>query len=83
MLAVQIDLTETIIWALVTLALFVVLGFGVLIYRRRYLSPRSEQSEGFSLEDIRQMHRSGQLSDEEYDRMRRALIGMATRDAED
>ena len=55
----------------------VVLVGGVLIYLlRRWL--RGDQSGslgGFTLQDLRDLHKAGELSDEEFDRAKAQMIG--------
>ena len=65
---------EAMVLGLVLLILAALLGVVLLLYRRRYFSVRSDRTPGFTLGDIREMHRNGQLSDEEYERMRQAVI---------
>ncbi len=68
---------EAIVLAVVALGLVVLAGLAVMLYRRRYFSTRTDETQGFTLADLRQMHRAGQLSDEEYERMRQAVIGLS------
>jgi hypothetical protein len=70
---------EAIVLALVVLVLAALLGLAVLMYRRRYFSTQADRTTGFTLADIRQMHKDGQLSDEEYETMRQVVIGMETK----
>ncbi len=76
MLASVVVVREIIALALVVLALAVLLGLVVLLYRRRYFSGGLDSTPGFTLSDLVKMHKDGQLSDEEYERMRRTVIGM-------
>ncbi|MHC4218626.1 MAG: hypothetical protein ACYSU7_09250 [Planctomycetota bacterium] len=73
-------------------ALLLVVGAGALtIYLLRRFMGRSESSEGdgFTLHDLRELHRTGALSDEEFERAKAAVIGRLTapdtqeRDVED
>ncbi len=66
---------------LVVLGLAVVLGVAVLVYRRKYFSQKQERTETFTLDDLRQMRRQGQISEEEFHRMREAVIGISLADA--
>lgn len=74
---------EAIVLAVVVLALVVLLGLIVLLYRRRFMSSRRERTHSFTLADIRRMHRQGQLTDEEYESMRQAVIGMGATSGDD
>jgi uncharacterized membrane protein len=68
---------EVIALASVVLVLAILLGLTVLLYRRHYFTARTDQTSTFTLADIRKMHRDGQVSDEEYERMRQSVIGMS------
>ncbi|MEM9559630.1 MAG: SHOCT domain-containing protein [Planctomycetota bacterium] len=54
-------------------------GFIVLALRRRFLNDSSgpAQTPGGLLDEMRRMHEAGELSDEEYDRVRRRLARKA------
>lgn len=51
----------------------VLIGAGVFIYRR-LARVVSDDSSSFSLSDLRRMHAQGELSDEEFERAKSALI---------
>jgi len=68
---------QAMILALVVFVLALLLGLVVLLYRRRYFGARMDEAQGFTLADIRRMHGEGQLSDEEYERTRQAVIGLS------
>ncbi|MHC4416233.1 MAG: SHOCT domain-containing protein [Planctomycetota bacterium] len=62
-------------------ALVVLLGVGaVAIYvLRRFLSRSDQPSpDGFTLQQLRDLHASGALSDEEFERARASIIGRYT-----
>lgn len=69
---------EILPW-LVALVAFVCVGAAVIYALRRMLSDRSAPSEGFTLQDLRDMHASGKLSDEEFERARSLLLERASR----
>lgn len=59
-------------------ALLCVVGAGtVVIYllRRAVVRGDAGAGEGFTLQDLRDLHASGALSDEEYDRAKASIIG--------
>ena len=59
-----------IVWSLVLFA-FVIAGFLVVAWlKKRLKEPDQTPSAGFTLSDLREMHRSGQLSAEEFERAR-------------
>ncbi len=63
-------------WTLLIAAAVAVLVFVALMVRKRYLAedPPEERGEGFTLDELRQMHHSGQLTDVEYDSAKAAVI---------
>jgi hypothetical protein len=72
-------------WLLALLGL-VIVGGGVLLLVRRWL--RSDEADGpadvgFTLQDLRDMHRVGELSDEEFERAKSAMIEQVQRAAEE
>lgn len=67
--------SHVFVWLLV-IAVAVVAGGGfVLVLRRRVKAGQDEGSAGFTLQDLREMHAAGQLSDVEYRAARTALLG--------
>jgi hypothetical protein len=56
--------------------LIVVLGAGIWYYRRRWwLSESQSADEPFTLADLRQLRDTGGMTEEEYQRVRAAMIG--------
>ena len=65
------------------LVVLVVAGWvTVLQVRRRLTSPDETSGVGFTLSDLRQLHRSGQMSDEEFERAKAKVVDAAKRVAE-
>ena len=65
---------EILLRCAVVLAVGFILGsLGVADYRR-YTRTESGGSPGFTLSEIRRLHREGQLSDEEFARARSAIL---------
>ncbi len=60
---------------LVVLVVIVLIGAAVLYYVRRSMSADQSASAGFTLQDLRDLHASGQLSLEEFEQARDAMIG--------
>jgi uncharacterized membrane protein len=74
------DIGHILLWCLVLLVL-VVAGFLVSSWARSRLRSKDEpQGTGFSLEELRRLHRNGQLSSEEYERARARLVAGLTQD---
>ena len=67
------------IW--VGLLIVLVLGlFGVVVWLRRRLSPHEDfHGEGFTLGDLRRLHKEGKLSADELDRAKAGIIAAAQR----
>jgi hypothetical protein len=75
-------------WLLLLLGL-VAVGGAVLYAARRWVRDEEQarsEGPGFTLQDLRDMHRSGKLSDREFERAKAAMIEQirraAARDAE-
>jgi hypothetical protein len=63
-----------ILSSLVLLVLVLVL-FGAVMVLRKKMSPDEDfHGAGFSLSDLRAMHKKGQMSDEEFSRAKMALL---------
>ncbi len=63
---------------LVALLVLVCVG-AVAIHVARRIARKDAVPEGFTLEDLRRLHGSGQLSDEEFEKARAAVIERAKR----
>ena len=67
------------------LILFLLLMFAVVVAVRRYLNRDNEeagaQSAGFTLSDLRSLHRQGRMTDDEFERAKAQMIGRAKLDA--
>ena len=65
-------------WSLVVI-LFVVGAFMVVIWLRRWIKEDDVPTAriGFSLTDLREMHRRGEMSDEEFERARARMTSAA------
>ena len=62
------------LWAIVLLFV-VVLLFGAVAWARKRLSPNEDfHGEGFTLSDLRQMHKEGKLSDDEFNRAKAKMV---------
>ena len=66
--------SSVFVWLIVLLIGLVVLFAGVAWARKR-LSPNEDfHGEGFTLSDLRQMHKDGKLSDEEFERAKAKMV---------
>ena len=65
------------------LVVLIVIGWvTVWQVRRRMTSPDESSGAGFTLSDLRQLHKSGQMSDEEFERAKAKVVDAARRAAE-
>ena len=68
--------TSVLLWTLVLIAAAIAGGAVVLLVRRRVMRSDAERrGHGLSLSDLRKMRDRGDLTDEEYERARAAIIG--------
>jgi hypothetical protein len=69
------SLGDVFFWGLLLMVLVVALFAAVAVLRKK-LSPNEDfHGAGFTLSDLRQMHKKGQMSDEEFERAKIALLG--------
>lgn len=79
MVAVLSPVASVIVWGLVLLVVLLVAGVALELARRRWLAPREgdeSAGSGFSMERLETLRRAGQISDEEFDRLRRQVLGL-------
>ena len=67
--------TDIFIWLLVLLVLVIGLFVAVVVLRKKMSPDEDFHGAGFTLSDLRQMHKKGQMSDEEFERAKVALLG--------
>lgn len=76
------DVSPIFVWSLI-LAAVIVMGFVLVSWvRRRLTSTEGPPAPGFSLDDLRALHRSGQMSDQEYERARAKMAAGLRQDAD-
>lgn len=75
--------TDVLPWLLMLVGL-VIVGAVFIYAARRMLrsSGSSSASAGFTLQGLRELHAAGELSTEEYERARTAMIGQVRKDAQ-
>ena len=76
------DYSQIFIWSL---ALIGVLAVGLVVVskvKRRLQEPDQPSSMGFTLSDLRQLHKSGQMTDEEFEKAKVKIIEAAKKAAE-
>jgi hypothetical protein len=72
-----------LIWSFILFALILAGFAGLALIRRRYFGNENFPREGFTMDDLRQMVQSGQMSKEEYEKARGAMMGQYTKKAAD
>lgn len=63
------------IWSFVLFGVIIIAFAMVALVRRRYFSSESFPKQGFTISELRQLRDAGQMSTEEFERARAALIG--------
>ena len=80
--APQPNFSKIFIWSL---ALIGVLAVGLVVVskvKRRLQEPDQPTSMGFTLSDLRQLHKSGRMTDEEFERAKAKVVEAAKKAAE-
>ena len=74
----QSDGGGSVFFWLGALLVLVVGLFVLVVWVRRRLSPKEDfHGEGFTLGDLRRLHKAGQLSDEEFEKAKAVMIAAA------
>ena len=76
------DYGQIFIWSLVLIG---VLAVGLVVVskvKRRLQEPDQPSSLGFTLSDLRQLHKSGQMTDEEFEKAKAKVVDAAKKAAE-
>ena len=76
---------EVLIWSAVALAAVVVLGLVVLAAKRFYVKSLHDgpQQQDFTLESLERLRDAGEISREEFARLRRARLGLPPENEKD
>jgi hypothetical protein len=71
---------EIIIWGGIVIAAVLLLGFVLMWVRRKYHpaggAARPRDEAGFTVDDLERLHASGQISREEFKRLRSVALGL-------
>src|SRR6478672_10864004 len=78
----DVPVTSVIELSLAMVALVVAGWVTVWQVRRRLTSPDETSGAGFTLSDLRQLHKSGQMSDAEFERAKAKVVDAARRATE-
>ena len=80
LVAQESSFPSVFVWSLVLVAA-VIGGFWVVTWLKRWMKTDEEPvSIGFSLSDLRDLHRAGKLSDEEFERARTKMAASMKRE---
>lgn len=69
-------------WSVVLIGLVVVLFMAVAYFKKRMLQDEDLSGGGFSMTDLRALHRQGKMTDEEFERAKQATVEAMKRAAE-
>jgi len=73
----QAESSQAMVWLVVVLVIVLILA-GVVFWLRKRLSPNEDfAGENFSLVELRQLHKDGKLTAEEFERAKAGLIAAA------
>lgn len=70
-------------WSLVLIGIVLIAAAAVMYLRRWFGKSDSGPIGGFTLGDLRALHRSGQMTDEEFGKARDLIIGRARAEADE
>jgi uncharacterized membrane protein len=70
-------LLRPLVWLGILIAMVIAAGLLLVVLRRRFLGPdrTASSSDPLDLESIRRLHREGELSDEEFEAAKEAILG--------
>jgi hypothetical protein len=66
---------EILPWLLVLIGVVMAGGVLIMFIRRRLQDSSSSSSPGFTLQDLRNLHARGELTDDEFERAKTQMIG--------
>jgi len=73
----------SVIWWLLVLVALLVLGFVAVVRVKRWVTkPDEPTGGGFTLSDLRALHRSGKMSAEEFEKAKAIILDAAKRAAQ-
>jgi len=82
MLAQVHDTSSIVVWSLLLIGLIVAGWLTVWQVRRRLQRDETLGNAGFTLSDLRRLHKSGQMNDEEFERAKATVVDAARKAAE-
>lgn len=76
-LAVGMEVVSILFWCAIIIALIFVSFIGYRMLRRWMADDEPAPAIGFTLGDLRQLHKEGKMTDAEYDRARGKMVAAA------
>jgi hypothetical protein len=73
---------SVLVWSLVLVGLLLVAFIAVAAFKKRLIKPDDGASGGFTLSDLRALHKTGKMSDAEFEKAKEAVVSAAKRAAE-
>lgn len=67
--------TGALVWSAVLVVIIVLLFGAIRLYRKWMNADDDTTGGGFTLGDLRKLHREGQMSDEEFEKAKAVLLG--------
>lgn len=67
--------TQVLPWLIVLMVGVIVGGVAIMLVRRQFNSGSRKPAGGFTLQDLRDLHARGELTDEEFQRAKTLMIG--------
>jgi hypothetical protein len=77
LVAEERDTSSVIVWSVVLVGFLVVMFVGVTYLRKWVTRGESSPIGGFSLAELRQLHKAGQMTDEEFERAKAKIVAAA------
>ena len=76
------DMSQVIQWSAVLIGLLIVAWIVVSQVKKRLMKPDETMSAGFTLADLRALHRAGKMTDAELERAKAVVVEAARKAAE-
>ena len=71
-----------LVWSLVLVGLLLVLFVAVAQFKKRLVKPEDGMAGGFTLSDLRALHKAGKMTDAEFEKAKESVVAAAKRAAE-
>jgi hypothetical protein len=67
-------MANAVTWSVVLIGLLLVAFMGVAFFKKRLVQNEDVSGPGFTLADLRQLHRGGKMSDEEFEKAKQVIV---------